>query len=142
MYLKNEKLGTAATIRLRKMGYDGKITVVSSNLIPSIDRYKKILYITLFYLMTFLYYRPKIIKQFNNFDQYIPPVLLEDLDLINKYKCECFFGLTVTSIDADKNVVILDDKKEISFTKLLISTGSIPKDITIPGRIFLFLRKL
>jgi nitrite reductase (NADH) large subunit len=60
-------------------------------------------------------------------------ITINDREWYEKHKIQLFTGETVVKIDIEKRTVKTDKKKEESFEKLIIATGSVPFLIPIPG---------
>jgi len=102
--------GISAVQTLRSHGFSGKITLVSSEGYPPIDRTK------------------------------LSKALLTDLSKL-KLRDESFYSKQlidllykkVEKVDPGSNKVVLDDKSEISYTKLILSTGGTPNKLPMEG---------
>ncbi|MCQ6282594.1 nitrite reductase large subunit NirB [Bacillus sp. EB600] len=60
-------------------------------------------------------------------------ITINDREWYQKNKIQLFTGETVLKIDIEKRTVKTDKKREVSYDKLIIATGSVPFMIPIPG---------
>ncbi len=60
-------------------------------------------------------------------------ITINDREWYQKNKIQLFTGETVAKIDIEKRTVKTDKKREVSYDKLIIATGSVPFMIPIPG---------
>lgn len=62
-------------------------------------------------------------------------LLLRPKSFYQKLNAQALLGKKATGVDVSKKKVVLDDKKEIAFDKLLIATGGNPKSIGVEGEV-------
>jgi NADPH-dependent 2,4-dienoyl-CoA reductase/sulfur reductase-like enzyme/nitrite reductase/ring-hydroxylating ferredoxin subunit len=106
--------GSSAALHARRMGYEGAVTIVSTDPEPPYDR-------------------PNLSKDYlagNAPEEWIPlhgPELYEELHI------ELRTGRTVTAIDPATKTVSLDDGSSLAYGALLLATGAEPRRLPIPG---------
>ena len=106
--------GSRAAVALRENGWTGRITLIGSEKhLP--------------------YERPPLSKQFLTEDGEPVPANILNENLINENNIELLVGRTVASFDREKHVVLLSDGSELKFERMLLSTGAVPRELTLPG---------
>lgn len=60
-------------------------------------------------------------------------LMFKDKNFYKENNVKTYLGKKVVSIDSKKKKISLEDKKEISYDKLLIATGARPKSVDVPG---------
>ena len=95
---------------LRSLGYAGRITMLSSEPYPPIDRTKL--------SKALITDSSKILLRTKE--------ILEDLD-IELVHCK------VTKVNVDNKTVLTEDGKTVAYDKLVLSTGGSPKMLPLPG---------
>lgn len=106
--------GLSASKEIRKNDSSGKITIVSSE--P---------YLT--------YYRLKLSKYLSK-DFEDEDILVHDESWYEDNNIEVILGKIVEKIDVEKNIIKIDDGREIKYDKLLLANGSRPFIPPIPGK--------
>ena len=102
--------GLGVADKLRTLGFPGKVTILSSEPYPPIDRTK---------LSKALITDPsKILLRTNE--------ILKDLDIDLKHT-------KVTKVDVKSKSVTTEDGQTIGYDKLVLSTGGTPKMLPLPG---------
>jgi 3-phenylpropionate/trans-cinnamate dioxygenase ferredoxin reductase component len=103
-----------ACINLRANDYEGSITLVSEEAILPYDR-------------------PPLSKaSIVDADAYAPVLLLDD-SIVASLKVEVRLNATVTAINRTEKSISLHDSSKISYHKLLLATGAIPRKLNCPG---------
>jgi len=105
--------GTAATT-LRKEGFDGGIVLVGAE--P--DR---------------PYERPPLSKEYLRRESPRDDVFLNSPEYYREQEIELRLGQRAVRLDAAAKRVVLDSGDEVPYDKLLISTGTLPRDLQAPG---------
>ncbi|CAA2142009.1 Rhodocoxin reductase [Hyphomicrobium sp. ghe19] len=106
--------GNAAAEMLRRYGYDGSITMLSSDdALP--------------------YDRPNLSKDFLAGTAPADWIPLRSADFYEKKRIDVRLGARVASIDATARVVTLEDGGRVEFDALLLATGASPVRLDIPG---------
>jgi len=106
--------GNCAAERLRALGYEGALTMISAD--DSVP-----------------YDRPNLSKDYlagNAPEEWIP---LRSRDFYAEKKIELELGTRVTSIDPRAKTVTLASGKTLSYEKLLLATGASPIRLPLPG---------
>ncbi|WP_277679915.1 nitrite reductase large subunit NirB [Gracilibacillus dipsosauri] len=66
-------------------------------------------------------------------DTAIEDITLNDWNWYEQNNILLYSGETVTSIDTEKQIVLSDKNREVAYDKLIISTGSVPFILPLPG---------
>src|SRR6185437_4037220 len=106
--------GFAAAEMLRRDGYGGAITMLSSDSAPPVDR-------------------PNLSKDYlagSAPEEWVP---LRSDDYYPESKIDLRLSTGVASIDAKANQVLLADGKSLPYDRLLLATGAEPVKLPIPG---------
>ena len=106
--------GNAAAEMLRRLGYDGPLTMLGADEAPPCDR-------------------PNLSKDYlagNAPEDWIP---LRPPDFHAQHGIELRLGVTVASIDVARRRVRMQDGGEIAFDRLLLATGADPVHLPTPG---------
>ena len=106
--------GHAAAEMLRREGYAGKITMLSADASPPVDR-------------------PNLSKDYlagSAPEEWIP---LRPPEFFEENKIELLLGARATGIDLAKKCVIVEGGKTYAYDALLLATGADPVKLTIPG---------
>jgi apoptosis-inducing factor 3 len=106
--------GFAAAEMLRRDGYGGEITMLSSDAAPPVDR-------------------PNLSKDYlagKAPEDWVP---LRPDDFYSESKIDLRLRTPVASIDANARQVLLGDGKAVPFDRLLLATGAEPVKLNIPG---------
>jgi len=106
--------GLAAADMLRREGYDGTISMISADDAPPVDR-------------------PNLSKDYlagNAKEDWIP---LRSPEFYQEQRIELVLKTRVTSIDASRHTIQLQDGMQRAFGALLLATGADPVRLTIPG---------
>jgi NADPH-dependent 2,4-dienoyl-CoA reductase/sulfur reductase-like enzyme/nitrite reductase/ring-hydroxylating ferredoxin subunit len=106
--------GLAAADMLRREGFDGPITMISHDAAPPVDR-------------------PNLSKDYlagQAKEDWIP---LREPEFYRERRIELVLNNRVTSIDAARHTIQLQDGMQRAFGALLIATGATPVRLSIPG---------
>lgn len=106
--------GHAAAETLRSSGYAGKLTLLSADPAPPVDR-------------------PNLSKDYlagTAPEEWIP---LRPPEFFAEQQIDLVLGRPVTSIDAANKSVLTDDGQSYRYDALLLATGATPVQLTIPG---------
>jgi NADPH-dependent 2,4-dienoyl-CoA reductase/sulfur reductase-like enzyme/nitrite reductase/ring-hydroxylating ferredoxin subunit len=106
--------GHAAAETLRREGYIGKLTLLSADTAPPVDR-------------------PNLSKDYlagNAPEAWIP---LRPPEFFEAQQIELVLGARATAIDVDKRRVVMADGTSHAYEALLLATGAEPVRLTIPG---------
>ncbi len=106
--------GYTCAVALRKEGFGGRIVIVTDE-----DVYP--------------YDRTALSKEFISGEFEEKDIFLKSESYYKKLKIDFLFNYKVTDIDFDKKVLITAHGAQVSYDKLLISTGGIPKTPQVPG---------
>lgn len=108
-------VGNAAAEELRRNGYRGKITILSSVDTPPIDR-------------------PNLSKDYLAGDAEPDWIPLRGKSWYAERDIDLRLNTTVTKVDPDVHAVTLDGGETVSYDKLLLATGGVPRDLKrVPG---------
>ncbi len=99
---------------LRKQGYEGNITIVGDEPYPP-------------------YERPPLSKQILVGEDEPDTTYVHDSDYYKENRIDLRVGVRANSIDRTSKLVSLNDGTMLSYTKLLIATGSKLRQLQIPG---------
>jgi 3-phenylpropionate/trans-cinnamate dioxygenase ferredoxin reductase subunit len=105
--------GTAAQT-LREEGYEGDVTVIAAE--PHTP-----------------YQRPPLSKGYLKGDEGLDAVILHPDDWYREQRIEVRQSTTADAIDVDAHTVTLSDGTALGYDKLLLATGSSPRQLPIPG---------
>jgi len=105
--------GMTAIETLRRAGYDNRLCFIGCE--PYIP-----------------YQRPPLSKSFLKGEMSQERLLITGDAYFAKYEVDTMFGRKVVSIDTDRQTTNLDDGRQISYSKLLLATGSVARAIDIP----------
>ena len=105
--------GTNVVRKLRELNPDAQIVMISED--------------TAIYSRCILYHH---LKGERNLDQLN---FVGGNDFAERMNTEWIKGVKASGVDTDRNVVLLDDGREVSYDKLCICTGSHPNFFPIPG---------
>lgn len=103
-----------AVVSLRAEGYEGPITLIGDEAEPP-------------------YQRPPLSKKFLAGEIGFDRVELKPLEFYAKANCTLMLGTRATAVNAKAKTVTTGDGHEISYSKLLIATGSRVREINVPG---------
>lgn len=106
--------GFAAAERLRREGYDGKLTMVGQEASPPVDR-------------------PNLSKDYlagNAPEDWVP---LQPSSFYTEHRIDTRFGATVARLDVQAREVVLDDGAKVGYDRLLLATGCEPVRLALPG---------
>jgi 3-phenylpropionate/trans-cinnamate dioxygenase ferredoxin reductase component len=106
--------GAKAAQELREHGFDGRVVLIGSE--PERP-----------------YERPPLTKDYLRGESEREKAYVHTADFYDKHDIELMTGTTVTAIDPGGSRVTLDGGTELSFDKLLLTTGSEPRRIQAPG---------
>jgi 3-phenylpropionate/trans-cinnamate dioxygenase ferredoxin reductase subunit len=106
--------GAQAVQSLRQGGYDGPLTLIGSEAhLP--------------------YQRPPLSKKFLTFETDEERLLLRPASMYADLNVDVKVGQTAARIDTAQHRVKLTDGSELTYSKLLISTGMRPRGLSLPG---------
>ena len=106
--------GLAAADMLRREGYDGRLTIVSADASPPIDR-------------------PNLSKDYlagTAQEEWIP---LRSSDYYRDRRIDLLLNSRVSSLDTKRRRILLEDGEELEFSALLLATGADPVRLPIQG---------
>jgi apoptosis-inducing factor 3 len=106
--------GLAAADMLRRQGYEGTVTIVSADPDPPVDR-------------------PNLSKDYlagTAQEEWIP---LRPADYYRDHKIDLLLDARVSSLDAGKQQILLDNGRTLDFGALLLATGADPIHLSIEG---------
>lgn len=106
--------GLAAADMLRREGYDGRLTIVSADASPPIDR-------------------PNLSKDYlagTAQEEWIP---LRSSDYYRDRRIDLLLNSRVSSLDTKRRRILLEDGEELEFNALLLATGADPVRLPIQG---------
>jgi NADPH-dependent 2,4-dienoyl-CoA reductase/sulfur reductase-like enzyme/nitrite reductase/ring-hydroxylating ferredoxin subunit len=106
--------GLACADQLRKLGFDGEVTIVSADGDPPCDR-------------------PNLSKDYLAGKAPEEWLWLRGSDWYAEHRIELRLGTEVTGVDAAERVVKLSSGERIAFDRLLIATGCEPNRLQVPG---------
>ena len=106
--------GAKAAQELREHGFDGRVVLIGAE--PERP-----------------YERPPLTKDYLRGESEREKAYVHAADFYEQHEIELMTGTTVTAIDPDGSVVTLDGGPELSFDRLLLTTGSEPRPIPAPG---------
>jgi 3-phenylpropionate/trans-cinnamate dioxygenase ferredoxin reductase component len=106
--------GAKAAQELREHGFDGRVVLIGTE--PERP-----------------YERPPLTKDYLRGESEREKAYVHAADFYGKHDIDLMTGTTVTAIDPDASRVTLDDGSELSYDKLLLTTGSEPRRIAGPG---------
>ena len=101
-------------VSLRQMGWEGAITVLS-------DEY------------SLPYHRPPLSKDFLSGGKKRDDILIRPASAYEQARVRFGIGVRVASIDRPGKRVIMDDGQAVSYTKLVMATGSRARILPVPG---------
>jgi len=101
-------------ISLRKNGWLGAITVITDE-------------------GSLPYHRPTLSKEFMLGAKSKEDILIRPKHVYEKVDVKFIFNTRVTSVDADKKHVVLSSGEELPYQKLVLTTGTSVRKLTIPG---------
>jgi 3-phenylpropionate/trans-cinnamate dioxygenase ferredoxin reductase subunit len=106
--------GGRAALTLREHGYDGPVTLVGAEAhLP--------------------YERPPLSKQAMLSEAEPLPKLIAERQFFADRCIECLTGVNAVAIDRDKRNVTLADGRSMSYDKLLLTTGAVPRKLPLSG---------
>lgn len=108
------KAGARAAIAFRENGYEGRVTLVSDEILLPYDR-------------------PPLSKASIVGESEPEPIYLLDDDMMKSLKVDFLGGAGATSIDRAGKTLTLSDGKMLSYDRLLIATGAAPRKLSIGG---------
>ncbi|MEE4283809.1 MAG: FAD-dependent oxidoreductase, partial [Pseudomonadales bacterium] len=103
-----------AAASLRQAKYDGAITIVGDE--PHVP-----------------YQRPPLSKQYLSGEQSLDRVYLRPASFYEDKDISLKLNTTATAIDRENKTVSLDNGETLAYDKLIISTGSRPRKLSIDG---------
>lgn len=108
------KAGARAAVALRENGWQGGITLVAGETHAPYDR-------------------PPLSKSVITDDAHPQPPFLTDEAMLKSINVEFLPGVAADSINRARRTVTLSDGSKLSYGKLLIATGAVPRRINLPG---------
>ena len=106
--------GCRAALALREADPEGNVMMIGSERHPP-------------------YERPALSKGVMSGNSAPQSVIIRQVDELGELGIETLLGHTVVQIDPENHIAILDDDSHISFNKLLLATGSIARQLAVPG---------
>ena len=106
--------GAKAAQELREHGFDGRVVLIGTE--PERP-----------------YERPPLTKDYLRGESERDKAYVHAADFYEKHDIELMTSTTVTAIDPGGSRVTLDGDRELSYDRLLLTTGSEPRPITVPG---------
>jgi 3-phenylpropionate/trans-cinnamate dioxygenase ferredoxin reductase component len=106
--------GAKAAQELREHGFDGRVVLIGAE--PERP-----------------YERPPLTKDYLRGESGRDKAYVHAAEFYGQHEIELMTGTTVTAIDPGSSTVSLDGGRELSYDKLLLTTGSEPRPISIPG---------
>jgi len=106
--------GAKAAQELREHGFDGRVVLIGSE--PERP-----------------YERPPLTKDYLRGESEREKTYVHTAGFYEEHDIELMTGTTVTAIDPDGSRVTLDGGRELSYDRLLLTTGSEPRRISAPG---------
>jgi 3-phenylpropionate/trans-cinnamate dioxygenase ferredoxin reductase component len=106
--------GAKAAQELREHGFDGRVVLIGTE--PERP-----------------YERPPLTKDYLRGESEREKAYVHAADYYEQHEIELLIGTTVTAIDPDGSTVKLDGGRELSYDRLLLTTGSEPRPIPVPG---------
>ncbi len=106
--------GAKAAEELRERGFDGNVMLIGAeNERP--------------------YERPPLTKDYLRAESEREKTYVHPSDFYAQHEIELLTGATVTDIDAGASRLTLDDRRELAYDRLLLSTGAEPRRLSVPG---------
>ena len=106
--------GASAAFELRKLGFDGGVTIVTNE-------------------QHLPYKRPPMSKEYLRGEQPIEKAYVKPADQYAEQNVQLIQGKRVESIDADSRSITLADSSTLPYDALLLATGSAARRLEIPG---------
>ena len=99
--------GSSCVAKLRALGYEGKVTLIGSELAPP-------------------YQRPPLSKKYLLGEMELERLYLKPVDFYGEQKIDLYLGRTVTAVDADAKTITMGDEV-MDYEHLVFTTGSEPR---------------
>jgi len=106
--------GAKAAQELRERGFDGRVVLIGTE--PERP-----------------YERPPLTKDYLRGESEREKAYVHAADYYEQHEIELMTGTTVTAIDLDASTVKLDGGRELAYDRLVLTTGSEPRRIEVPG---------
>ncbi len=106
--------GAKAAEELRERGFDGRVVLIGSE--PERP-----------------YERPPLSKDYLRGESEREKAYVHGADYYEQHEIELLTGAKVTAIDPGAATVRLDDGRDLSYERLLLSTGAEPRRLSVPG---------
>ena len=106
--------GAQAALRLRRLGWEGSITLIGEE--PRLP-----------------YHRPPLSKDYLKGSKALSNILLNQEAAYQKADVRLMLGRKAVEIDRDAKRIALDDGERLPYEKLLLATGSRPRQLPVPG---------
>lgn len=106
--------GGQTAISLRQAGYEGRVIVCGAESVPP-------------------YQRPPLSKKYLSGELALARVFLRPESFYSANDIELRLGNAVREIDSERRSVVLEDGESLTFTDLVIATGSQPRRLESPG---------
>jgi 3-phenylpropionate/trans-cinnamate dioxygenase ferredoxin reductase subunit len=106
--------GAKAAEELRQRGFDGQIILIGE------ERERP-------------YERPPLTKDYLRGESEREKTYVHPGDFYEQHEIELLTGATVTEIDSASSTITLDDGRELTYDRLLLSTGAEPRRLSVPG---------
>ena len=108
--------GASAAFELRKLGFDGSVTLVTNE-------------------QHLPYKRPPMSKEYLRGEQPIEKAYVKPADQYVDQNIQLIQGKKAESIDTDRRTITLDDRSVLPYDALLLATGSAARRLEVPGPI-------
>jgi 3-phenylpropionate/trans-cinnamate dioxygenase ferredoxin reductase subunit len=106
--------GAQAIDTLRREGFKGRLVLVSDD--PQLP-----------------YQRPPLSKKFLSGELQVDRLLLRHHAFYDEHRVELKLGLSATSLDPRMHRLQLSDHEDITYDRLLLCTGAVPRRLSCPG---------
>jgi 3-phenylpropionate/trans-cinnamate dioxygenase ferredoxin reductase subunit len=106
--------GAKAAQALREGGFDGEILLIGAEPEPP-------------------YERPPLSKDYLRGESEREKAQVHAEEFYEQQQIELMTGRTVTRVDVQGSAITLDDRRSITYDKLLLATGAEPRKLTVPG---------
>ncbi|CAN5197311.1 FAD-dependent oxidoreductase [soil metagenome] len=106
--------GTSAAEELRKQGFDGDIVMLGAESQPP-------------------YLRPPLSKKFLTGEEHVESVWIQQREWYAAHDIQLRTGTTVSKISPRSHAVQLSEHEVVPYHRLLVTTGSRPRTLSLPG---------
>ena len=108
------KAGSRAAIALRENGFEGAVTLITGEAHAPYDR-------------------PPLSKSVITGEEVPHPPYLAGMEILASIKVSLITANPAVSIDREAKTVLLEDGSIVPYSKLLITTGAVPRRLNLPG---------